>query len=158
MCQFLIVQIPEPGVWIIVDNMVAFIFSLFTTGILTYLVWRLMNSFLELFLGKGISLLGAIFSACLILATGLKVAASFLKEAEKIYILRGFISGVVETVSACIGPRFLSPLEFLLIVSFILYFCYWLHTRFIPKHTPTDLKQKIEQVLEDEPKRPPYPY
>jgi len=155
MSQLLIGQVSSA--WLIADNAVAFLFSLFTTAVLTYMVWRLMNSFLELFLGKGMAFLGSIFSAVLVLAAGLKMAASYLKE-PTIPILQGLISGIVETISACIAPRFFSPLEFIIMVSFILYFCYWLHTRFAPKHTTADLKRKLDRALEDEPKQPSYPY
>lgn len=158
MHQILMGQVQPPTGWEIADNAVAFLFSLFTTGVLTYMVWRLMNSFLELFLGRGMAFLGSIFSAVLVLSAGLKVASSFLKGAEKIYILKGLISGIVETISACIAPRNFSPLEFILTVSFVLYLCYWLHTRFVPKHTTDDLKRKLDQALEDESKRPSYPY
>lgn len=144
--------------WIVADNAVAFLFSLFTTAILAYMVWRLMDSFLRLFLGKGIAFLGAGFAAALVLAAGLKISSSYLVQAQTIYIVQGVISGIVNTINACIAPRFFSPLEFLILVSFVLYFCYWLHTRFAPKHTTDDLKRKIDQALEEEPKKPSYPY
>lgn len=147
-----------PTAWIVADNAIAFLFSLFTTAVLTYMVWRLMRSFLELFLGKGMAFLGAGFAAVLVLAAGLKIASSYLVKAQTIYIVQGIIAGVVTTINACVGPHFFSPLEFLIIVSFLLYFCYWLHTRFAPKHSTDDLKRKIDRALEEEPKKPPYPY
>lgn len=135
--------------WIIADNSVAFLFSLFTTAVLTYLVWKVMNGFLDLLLGKGIAFLGAIFSAVLVLAAGLKVSGEFLGQQERIPILHGFITGIVNTVNACIAPRSMSPVEFLVLVSFGLYICFWLHTRFAPKHTLGDLRRRIEQAIED---------
>lgn len=151
--------IADINAWMVADNAVAFLFSLFTTAALTFLVWKVMNSFLDLFLGKGIAFLGSIFSAILVLAAGLKIAVSFLEGPQTIPILKGFIAGIVNTINACIAPRSMSPLEFLVLVSFGLYICFWLHTRFVPKHTVTDLRRKIDRAIDDEEKgNKPYPY
>ncbi|MBI4833698.1 MAG: hypothetical protein HY811_02605 [Planctomycetes bacterium] len=145
--------------WEVADNSVAFLFSLFTTAALTYLVWKVMNSFLDLFVGKGMAFLGAVFSAVLVMSAGLQVSVSFLESARTIYILQGLIAGIVRTINACIAPRWMNPLEFLIFVSFGLYICYWLHTRFAPKHTADDLRRKIDRALEDNSsKEKSYPY
>ncbi|MCK4908924.1 MAG: hypothetical protein KAS70_03420 [Planctomycetes bacterium] len=151
-----LVQAPE--YLVIIDNIIGFLFSLVTVGLLTFMTWRVMNGFLSITLGRGIAFIGAGFSALLIMAAGLKISVKYLTGSGKIYILQGFIGGIIDTVNACFGSRYLSPLEFIVIVSFGLYFCYWLHTRFAPKHSTDDFKRKIDKALEsDEPKRP-YPY
>ena len=149
---------PSP-VWIIIDNSFAFLFSLLATLLLTFLTWRVMSNFLLVIVGKGMSIIGAGLSALLVLATGLKIANDFLVKARSIHILQGLIAGVVDTVDACISPKVFSPLELILLVSFGLYLCYWLHTRFVPKHTTDDLRQKVDRAIEpEEPKKPTYPY
>ena len=145
--------------WRIADNAVAFVFSLFTTAALTYLTWKIINNFLDLFLGKGVAFLGATFSAILVLSAGLKTSGNFLVQAQSIYILQGFISGIVDTVNVCIAPRLVSPIEFIVIVSFGLYICYWLHTRFLAKQGGWEIRRKIDHAIGEEgAKDPQYPY
>ena len=152
-------MLADISAWIIADNAVAFLFSLFTSAALTYLVWKVMNSFLDLFVGRGVAFVGAVFAAILVLSAGLKVSVGFLEKAQTIYILQGLISGIVTTINACFAPHSTSPLEFLALVSFGLYICYWLHTRFVPKHTLIDLKRKIDRAIEDDDeKQDAYPY
>lgn len=145
--------------WVIANNAIAFLFSFLTTLLLTYMVWRLMKGFLEAVLGRGIAILGAGFSAILVLAAGLKISIDYLTKAQRVYIIQGVIAGIVDTINACILPKQLSPLEFIILISFGVYLCYWLHTRFAPKHTTDDLKRKLDRAVETEnTKRPPYPY
>jgi len=146
----MLAEIDAVSAWGVADNAVAFVFSLFTAGVLTYFTWKVMNSFLDLFVGRGIAFIGAIFSAILVMSAGLKVSAGFLERARYIYILQGVISGVVNTINACFAPHAMSPVEFIIMVSFGLYICYWLHTRFVPKHTIGDLKRRIERAIDDE--------
>lgn len=143
----------------IIDSVIAFVFSLAAALALTWLTWRVMERLLSGMLGRGIGFIGSLFAAMLILASSLKVSSNFLARYDTVYVLQGMISGVVDTVSACITPKFFSPIEFLILVSFGIYLCYWLHTRFAPKHTIEDLKQKLEYTVEsEEPPKPPYPY
>jgi hypothetical protein len=145
--------------WIIADNTIASLFALITTGVLTFLIWRIMNGFLSIILGKGIAFIGAGFAAALILAAGLKVSLEYLYKAQVVHIVQGIIAGVVDPINAAITPKLFSPLEFIVLVSFGLYLCYWLHTRFAPKHTTDDLRHKIDRAIEtDEPPKTSYPY
>lgn len=144
---------------VIADHTIAFLFALLTTVVLTYVVWRIMSGFLQVILGKGIAFIGAGFASALVLAAGLKVSLDHLSKAGVVHIIQGVIAGIVDPINAMITPKQFSPLEFILLVSFGLYLCYWLHTRFAPKHTTDDFRQKIDRAIEhEEPKKPAYPY
>ena len=145
--------------WAITDNSIAFLFALLTTAVLTFLIWRIMKGFLTIILGKGIAFIGAGFASALILAAGLKVSLEYLYKAAVLHIIQGVIAGIVDPINAAITPKLFSPMEFIILVSFGLYLCYWLHTRFAPKHTTDDLRHKIDRAIEsEEPPKPPYPY
>ncbi|MFC1524850.1 hypothetical protein ACFL5I_00510 [Planctomycetota bacterium] len=145
--------------WSIADNSIAFLVALLTTAVLTYVIWRIMIGFLGAILGKGIAFIGAGFASALVLAAGLKVSLEHLSKAGVVHIIQGVIAGIVDPINAAITPKQFSPLEFILLVSFGLYLCYWLHTRFAPKHTTDDLRHKIDRAIEhEEPKKPTYPY
>jgi protein-S-isoprenylcysteine O-methyltransferase Ste14 len=151
----------EPGTINIIDSVIAFLFSLATTGALTWLVWRVMNRLISGMLGSSIGFIGSLFAAALVLVSGLKVSVDFLARYQKIYILQGMLAGIIDTLNACITPKGYSPLEFIIMVSFGIYICYWLHTRFAPKHHIEDIKQKLERTIEyDEEgdRKPQYPY
>ncbi|MFA5794533.1 MAG: hypothetical protein WC980_05640 [Candidatus Brocadiia bacterium] len=151
----------EPSTIHIIDSIVAFLFSLATTAALTWLVWRVMNRLISGMLGPGIGFIGSIFAASLILVSGLKISVDFLAKYQKIYIVQGMLTGVIDTLNACITPKHLSPFEFIIIVSFMLYIGYWLHTRFAPKHSIDDIKHKLERTIdydEEGDRKPPYPY
>ncbi|MFH1227503.1 MAG: hypothetical protein V1701_06325 [Planctomycetota bacterium] len=151
----------ESSTMLIVDSVIAFLFSLATTAALAWLVWRVMNRLISGMLGPGIGFIGSIFAASLILVSGLKVSVDFLSKYQKIYVVQGILSGIIDTLSACITPKHVSPFEFIIIVSFMLYIAYWLHTRFAPKHSIDDIKQKLERTIdydEEGDRKPPYPF
>jgi hypothetical protein len=110
-------------------------------------VWRLLYSFLGSLMGRGFALIGAAVASVLILTAGLKAAEEFIMATQKVYILRGSVAGIAETLYRCLAPRMLSPIELITVISFGLYMCYWLHTRFAPKHGADDLRQKIEESV-----------
>ncbi len=145
--------------WTIADNSIAFLFALLTTLALTYVMWRIMTGFLRVILGKGIAFVGAGFASALIFAAGLKVSLDYFARATVVHIVQGVIAGIVDPINAAIVPKLFSPVEFIVVVSFELYICYWLHTRFAPKHTTDDLRHKIDRAVEsEEPSKPTYPY
>ncbi|MDI6733601.1 MAG: hypothetical protein QME51_07060 [Planctomycetota bacterium] len=145
--------------WYVADSVVAFLFSCATTVLLVFLVWRVVNRLLSGFLGRSIGFFGAFFSAVLIGVTGVKIASDFLGRYKKLPIIQGVISGIADTVNACITPKLFSPFEFIIVVGLALYVCYWLHTRFAPKHPIDDIKDKFEHTIDpDLPPKPPYQY
>lgn len=146
--------------WIIADSVVAFLFSCATTALLIFLVWRVTERLLSGFLGRNIGFFGALFAAILVGVSGVKVASDFLSRYKPIPILRGVISGIADTVNACITPKNFSPLEFIILVGLALYVCYWLHTRFTRKQSIDDIKSKFEHTIDPDapPQQPPYPY
>ena len=149
----------EPTAWSIADSVVAFLFSCATTIALVLLVWRLTERLLRGFLGKNIAFFGALFASVLIGVKGVKVAADFLATYKKIPILQGMVSGIADTINACITPKVFSPFEFIIIIGLVLYVCYWLHTRFIPKQSMDDIKDKFEHTVDpDMPPKPPLDY
>ena len=144
--------------WPIADGVFGFLFSLVTTAALIFLVWRVTERLLSGFFGKNIGFYGALFATILIGVTGLKTASDFLAQTTKIPILNGILSGVSNTISACITPKHFSPFEFIIIVGLLLYVCYWMHTRFAPKHTIDDIKEKFDRTVDpDASPKPPYP-
>lgn len=64
--------------WVVVDNSVGFLFSLFTTAVLTYFVWKVMDSFLDLFLGPWDCLSGRHFCRDFSNGRGIKSLRQFL--------------------------------------------------------------------------------
>lgn len=149
----------EPTGWQIADSVVAFLFACATTIGLVWLVWRMTERMLKGFLGRNIAFFGALFAAVLIGVKGVKIASDFLSSYKKIPILQGIVGGIADTINACITPKVFSPFEFIIVVGFLLYFCYWLHTRFVSKQTMDDIKEKFEQTVDpDAPSRPPQDY
>ncbi|MEK7449145.1 MAG: hypothetical protein AAB019_06645, partial [Planctomycetota bacterium] len=132
---------------VIIDNIIGFLFSLLTVAVITFMTWRVINGFLTIVLGKSLAFIGACFSALLMLAAGLKISSDYLiasRPSQPLYIMQGFIGGIIDTINACFSSKYLSPLEFIILVSFGLYLCYWLHTRFVPKHTTEEFKRRID--------------
>jgi hypothetical protein len=149
----------QPTGWQIADSVVAFLFSCATTIVLIFLVWRVTERLLNGFFGKNIGFFGALFASVLTGTAGIKVAADFLGSYNKLHIVHGIISGIADTVNACITPKHFSPFEFIILVGLALYVCYWLHTRFTPRHTIDDIKDKFDNTVDpDNPSKPPYPY
>lgn len=145
--------------WYIADSVVAFLFSCATTAALVFLVWRVTERLLRGFLGKNIGFFGALFASVLVGVKGVKVASDFLSTYKKIPILQGIVSGIADTINACIAPKVFSPFEFIIIIGLVLYVCYWLHTRFIPKQSMDDIKDKFEHTIDpDMSPRPPLDY
>ncbi len=149
----------EPTGWQIADGVVAFLFSCITTAGLVWLVWRMTERLLRGFLGRNIAFFGALFAAVLIGVKGVKIAADFLSSYKKIPIIQGVVSGIADTINACITPKIFIPFEFIVIIGFLLYVCYWMHTRFVPKQTMDDIKDKFDHTIDpDLPTKPPHDY
>jgi hypothetical protein len=146
--------------WLIADNVVAFLFACATTAFLVFLTWRISERLLSEFLGRRIAVFGGLFACILIGVSGIKVAADFLYRYKKqLPIIQGIISGMADTVNVCITPKLFSPLEFLIFVGVLLYFCYWLHTRFIAKQSIDEIRDKFEHTVDpDMPPKAPFQY
>ena len=151
----------EPTTMEIIGSIISFIFSLATTALLTWLVWRVMNRIISGMLGSAIGFVGSAFASLLVLVSCLKVSVDFLTRYQKIYVLQEMLKGIIDTLNAAITPKNYSPIEFIIMVSFGIYICYWLHTRFAPKHSIDDLKHKLERTIEDydddQPRKTSYP-